>query len=361
MKEKATPKAPNFPNSHVVPYFVHTPIYSMFTFLRGPRKVVDDRFSYHPTDNVLINSHRIKVHPINYRHHIKHWIQAMRLKTLTASLTPLLCASAFAFKEVKPFLFSIFICTLGSVLCLQITTNLFNDALDFLKGADTPHRLGPPRVTAQNLFAPKTVLGMAFLFALFAVLFSIPLLQKEGLPILILGLVSLILTYAYTGGPFPLAYFALGDFFVLCFFGWVATGGTYFLQVGKVSPEIFLLGTQMGILATSLIAINNLRDIKSDAQSGKKTLATLIGIQGSRWEILLCLMLPYVLNLFWGFQKNLWWATVLPFFSLPLALYILRRLFKEAPSKNYNLLLAKSAQHQLLFGLSFSVGILLPY
>ena len=287
----------------------------------------------------------------------------MRLTTLGASLTPVLCASTLAFKqsreEIEPFDFFIFECTLGSVLCLQIATNLFNDALDFLKGVDSSRRLGPSRVTAQKIFSPRQVLFAGFLFAIFACLFAIPLLQKGGLPILFVGLVSLILTYAYTGGPFPLSYLGLGDLFVLCFFGWIATGGTYFLQMGRVPLEVLVLGSQIGLLATSLIAINNLRDIRGDSWSGKKTLATLIGVQASRWEILLCLMLPYGLQFFWGFQKNLWWVVALPFFSFPLALCIVRRLFKEAPGESYNLFLAKSAQHQVLFGVQFSLGVLI--
>ena len=292
----------------------------------------------------------------------RHWLKAARPKTLTASFVPILCSSTFAFKKTDHFYFFLFFCTMASALCLQVATNLFNDALDFLKGVDvSARRLGPPRVTAQKIFSSKKVLNMGLLFAFLACLFGLPLVLKGGIPILILGLISLALAYLYTGGPFPLAYFALGDIFVLIFFGWILTGGTYFLQTEQINFYVFLLGTQIGLLATSLIAINNLRDHQSDKEGGKRTLATLMGVQASRWEIAFCLLFPYIINGFvWGFQKKLWAAGLLPFLCLPLALHILKHLFKEPPGTSYNKLLAQSAQHQLFFGFLLSFGMLLP-
>jgi 1,4-dihydroxy-2-naphthoate octaprenyltransferase len=111
---------------------------------------------------------------------------------------------------------------------IQIATNFINDALDFKKGADTAERLGPVRVTAAGLLRPETVMSAAWVCLMGAALCGIPLLIRGGWPMLVIGVASIVAAYAYTGGPYPLAYRGLGEIFVLLFFGLVAAGGTFY-------------------------------------------------------------------------------------------------------------------------------------
>jgi 1,4-dihydroxy-2-naphthoate octaprenyltransferase len=210
---------------------------------------------------------------------IKAWLQAFRPKTLTAAIVPVAVGSAVAFSEVGLVNHRITLLALLGALFIQIATNLFNDAIDFKKGADGEHRVGPQRATQMGWFSGKQVLAMGIFFLLLALACGVPLVIHGGWPIVIIGLISLAMAYAYTGGPFPLAYLGLGDLFVILFFGLVAVGGTYYLHTLRFSWSALIAGLQVGCLSAVLIAINNLRDHVGDRQVNKRTLAVLLGPQ----------------------------------------------------------------------------------
>lgn len=285
------------------------------------------------------------------------WILAARPKTLTAAAVPIGVAAALVAAEGGHLRLDLTVCALLSALLIQIGTNFFNDAIDFKKGADTSERLGPKRVTQSGWVTPRTVLmagGVAFALA---ALLGVPLLLSGGLPILVVGLVSLFCGYAYTGGPFPLAYRGLGDLFVLIFFGWVAVGGVYYLNTGTYSLGAFVLGSQIGLLATVLIAINNLRDVETDRKVGKRTLAVLLGTSLARVEIGLLVLLPFLIGSYW------WWdgrkaAFLLPLLSIPMGIALISKVSKTAPSSTYNSFLGKAAGLHFLFGILLGLGLL---
>ena len=149
---------------------------------------------------------------------MKNFIMAMRPKTLLASLIPPLVSFIYYVGQSHETPYLMLICCLVSALCIQVATNFFNDVIDFKKGADTI-RKGPTRVTASGLVRPKTIYLWASLAIFTACIFSIPIVLKGGVIFLILGLISIYLSYGYTGGPLPLAYKGLGELFVFLFFG----------------------------------------------------------------------------------------------------------------------------------------------
>src|SRR3954452_2397759 len=201
------------------------------------------------------------------------WLLAARPKTLAAAVTPVLVGTALACIDSKvawpQFVFAL----LGAVF-IQIGTNYVNDALDFKKGADTHARLGPLRVTQAGLLDGDAVLRGAYVCFGLAALCGIPLILRGGWPIAIVGVASILMAYAYTGGPYPLAYHGLGELFVMLFFGVIAVGGTYFVLTLQYSIEAAACGVAIGSLAVVILAINNLRDIHGDRASNKKTVAT---------------------------------------------------------------------------------------
>ncbi|MFT5187614.1 MAG: 1,4-dihydroxy-2-naphthoate octaprenyltransferase [Verrucomicrobiales bacterium] len=275
------------------------------------------------------------------------WILAARPKTLPAAVAPVAAGTVLGYRLAGQWQLGLALLALVACLALQIATNLFNDAIDHQKGADTAKRLGPRRVTASGDLTSKQVFLGAFLVLLVAGLCAFPLWQARGWPIIALGIPSLYLCYGYTGGPFPLAYRGLGDLFVLVFFGWVAVVGSCFLQTGQFDLSALLLGTQIGLLSMALIAINNLRDMEEDRGTGKRTLAVRMGARWARVEIACCLLSPAFLGLAWlafDMPKVALW----PFVSLPLGLLITKWVWAHPPGVIYNRFLGVSAMHLLL-------------
>jgi len=219
---------------------------------------------------------------------MKSWFLAARPKTLPAAVVPVWVGAMPWLVDGDPLTGSwlLFALTLASCLCIQIATNLFNDAIDHRKGADTAARLGPVRATASGLLSPRAVMTGALLFCGLAAALAIPLILARGWPIVAIGVVSLYFAYGYTGGPVPLAYRGLGELFVIVFFGFVAVLGSAFVQSGELEDwKIWILGAQCGLYSAILIAINNLRDIDEDRSTGKRTLAVRFGPRFARFEI----------------------------------------------------------------------------
>lgn len=222
------------------------------------------------------------------------WIMASRPKTLSAAAAPVVVGTGVAAWHGLVTLLPALAALVGALL-IQIATNLANDYYDFVRGGDTHERIGPTRVTQAGLLAPETVkrgtavvLGAAFLVGIY-------LVWVGGWPIVFIGLASLACAVLYTGGPFPLAYHGLGDLFVFVFFGILAVSGTTYVQTLHWPPDALLAGVAMGALTTAILVVNNLRDIRSDARAGKRTMAVILGPTGTRAEYILLLFAALVI------------------------------------------------------------------
>ncbi|WP_371746260.1 1,4-dihydroxy-2-naphthoate polyprenyltransferase [Myxococcus sp. CA040A] len=288
---------------------------------------------------------------------VKTWLLAVRPKTLTAALVPVLVGTTLAFGlgvgRIVPALAAL----LGAVL-IQIGTNFINDYYDFKKGADTHERLGPVRVTQSGLIAPSTVLvGAAVCFAL-ATAVGAYLVAVGGWPIVAIGLASLLCGYAYTGGPFPLGYNGLGDLFVFIFFGLVAVTGTFYVQAGTVHPAAWWAAIPVGASGTMLIVVNNLRDVTTDVKAGKRTLAVRWGTTAGKAEYVLLLLAAFAtpIAMFVLGLAGPW--VFLSFLSLPLAVPPLKRVLREQGAA-LNPALGGTARFQLFFGVLFGLGLYL--
>lgn len=286
----------------------------------------------------------------------KSWILALRPKTLTAAVVPVVVATGLVHGEGFPVIWWISVCALLSAVFIQIGTNLVNDAIDFKKGADTESRTGPQRVTQSGLLTSQQVMKGAYACFALALILGVPLVFKGGVPIVIVGLVSIALAYCYTGGPFPLAYKGLGDLFVIVFFGLIAVMATFFLHTGFINQAALVAGFQVGFLATVLIAINNLRDAPQDALVGKKTLAVRFGVTFARVEIAFMVVAPFLLGVYWWIQK---WpsAAILPILAFAFARRVISGVATNEPGPVYNRFLAMAAALQMVFGLALAVGL----
>ena len=282
------------------------------------------------------------------------WLLAARPKTLSAAVVPVLIGSALAAHEPTAISWWVFICALAGALLIQIATNFINDALDFKKGADTSERLGPVRVTAAGLISAERVMRGAWICLLLAALCGIPLLYRGGWPMLVIGLASMAMAYAYTGGPYPLAYHGMGELFVVIFFGLVAVGGTFYAHSLQLTQSALLAGFAAGSLATVLLVINNLRDIESDRRSNKRTLAVRFGEGFVRIEVLFFTLMPFVAVAGIAWIRG-HWGLLLTLGALPLAFVVVALVFRSRGAK-LNRALAIAGALQWAFGILFVAG-----
>jgi 1,4-dihydroxy-2-naphthoate octaprenyltransferase len=287
---------------------------------------------------------------------VRSWFLAARPKTLTAAIIPVVLGVALAWNESGRVLWLYALLALAGALLIQIGTNLVNDALDFEKGTDTADRVGPQRVTASGLIHARHVKMAAFACFGGAMLAGIPLLIRGGWPLLVIGLTSIAAGYVYTGGPYPLAYNGLGELFVMVFFGLVAVGGTYYLQVLGYGASAAIAGIAAGSLANVLLSVNNLRDAEGDAKTGKRTLAVRLGSRFAAWEIAFFAFLPFFLGIYWWIAGERI-AALLPLLLVPLAIAIARSAGRDRGAA-LNATLAKSAALEAAYGLLFTLGLI---
>ncbi len=292
------------------------------------------------------------------------WILAARPKTLTASVVPVLVGTSLAVWEQArigselSLPFERALLAILSACAIQVGTNYINDAIDFKRGADTVERLGPARATQLGLLTAQQMMRGAYLAFMVATISGAILVALSGPAILVIGLLSLLFGYAYTGGPYPLAYRGLGDLFVLIFFGIVAVMGSVFLQLGSWPVSGLVAGIQVGLLAVVLIAINNFRDCKGDRAVDKRTLAVVLGEQLTRYEIALATFIPLMLGVYW-LRQGAYLAAVLPFLSFPSMLRVVRGMWNTSPSAECNRFLVLAATAHAVFGCLFAAGLIL--
>jgi 1,4-dihydroxy-2-naphthoate octaprenyltransferase len=281
------------------------------------------------------------------------WLLAARPKTLAAAVTPVLVGTALA-RNVAPTHWPSFAFALLGAVFIQIGTNYVNDALDFKKGSDTHTRLGPLRVTQAGLLDADAVLRGAYVCFVLAALCGIPLILRGGWPIAAIGVASIVAAYAYTGGPYPLAYHGLGEVFVMIFFGLVAVCGSFYLQRLTIDPTAWIGGIAAGSLAVVILAINNLRDIDNDRASNKRTLAARFGPRFARSEIVIFAFAPFVCVAIIAYLRNALTLTI-PMLALLLAVGLLIRVGRSKGAE-LNRCLALAGALEWMFGILYVVG-----
>jgi 1,4-dihydroxy-2-naphthoate octaprenyltransferase len=251
-----------------------------------------------------------------------------------------------------------FIAALVGALFIQVGTNLSNDYSDARRGADTEDRLGPVRVTAGGLVPPRQVLIATYVAFGVAVLAGTYLIATAGWELLLVGAASILAGVLYTGGPRPYGYEGLGEVFVFLFFGVVAVAGSYFAQVERLEWEAFVLAVPVGLLASAILVVNNVRDLETDRRAGKRTLAVRLGRE--RVRLLFAVMLAAAFAsapLPWLLGSLSAWL-LLSWLALPLALPLVRTVRTRTDGPTLNAALAGTGRLQLAFCVLLSAGLL---
>ena len=282
---------------------------------------------------------------------------AARPKTLPAAAAPVLVGIGVSI-HIGAFQLGPALAALLGALFLQIAANYANDYYDFQKGVDTADRLGPVRVTQAGLFTPAQTLRGMWLFFGLAAMTGVYLAVVAGWPVILAGMLSIAIAILYTGGPFPLGYNGLGEFFVFIFFGLVAVCGTVYVQALRIPPIAIWAAAPMGLLADGILSMNNLRDLETDRATGKRTIAATFGMNAARAVYVLELGLALlVLPLMVLFHVSSAWV-LLGWLALIPAVGLIRIAYTER-GPVLNQALAGTGQMELIFGVAFAIGLIL--
>jgi 1,4-dihydroxy-2-naphthoate octaprenyltransferase len=285
------------------------------------------------------------------------WLMAARPRTLPAAVAPVLVGTALAATE-GTFKVPTFVAALIGALFIQVGTNLSNDYSDARRGADTEDRLGPVRVTAGGLVPPRQVLNATYAAFAVAVLAGVYLIATAGWELLLVGAASILAGVLYTGGPRPYGYEGLGEVFVFLFFGVVAVTGSYFAQTEQLEWEALVLAVPVGLLASAILVVNNVRDLETDRRAGKRTLAVRLGRRGARGLFVGMVVLAFLTApLPWLLGSLSAWL-FLSWLALPLALPVIRIVRTRTDGPSLNGALAGTGQLQLAFCVLLSAGLL---
>ena len=288
------------------------------------------------------------------------WFNAARPRTLPAAVAPVLVGTSVAWEQAGqlPRLGGFIAAMVASIL-IQIGTNLANDYSDARRGTDSTDRLGPVRITAAGLATPSRVLWAAWIAFGLSIIAGLYLVWLAGPVILVIGVLSITAGTLYTGGPKPYGYSGLGEVFVFLFFGLVAVNGSYFVQTETLDWGAFGLSITVGLLATAILVVNNIRDIDSDRRAGKMTLAARFGRQWTRrfFRLVMTLSLAALLVTV-AFDRSLDGA-LFGLVAIPLGVRAIRAVDNRTDGPSLNRALADVGLSMGIFALAASLGLIL--
>lgn len=291
---------------------------------------------------------------------LRIWLMAARPRTLPAAVAPVLVGTALAWTVENGDLDWIaFAAAMLGALFIQVGTNLSNDYSDARRGADTDDRLGPVRVTAGGLVPPRQVLVATYVSFGLAVLCGVYLIAVAGWVLLAIGAASILAGILYTGGPRPYGYEGLGEVFVFLFFGVVAVTGSYYVQIQDLPWEAIVLAVPVGLLASAILVVNNVRDLETDRRAGKRTLAVRLGRERTRALYAAMLLAAYVTALLPFVLGSLSGWLALTWLTAPLAVRLQRTVRTHTDGPTLNEALAGTGRLEFLFCLLLALGLLL--
>lgn len=286
------------------------------------------------------------------------WVAGARPRTLPAAIVPVAVGTACAVGEVPGgLIWWRAAAAMVVALALQVATNYANDYSDGIRGTDADDkRVGPVRLVGQGLAKPSSVKKAALASFAVAGLVGTALALAVGPELFVVGAAAIAAGWFYTGGPRPYGYAGLGEAFVFVFFGVVATAGSTYVQTGSLTALGLGASIPVGLLATALLVVNNLRDIPGDTEVGKRTLAVRLGDQRTRFLYVGMIVATFVMvPLVAGLSGRLFAALAL------LAVLVARKpvfeVLSGARGPALIPVLGDTGKTQLAFGLLFTIGL----
>jgi|SRR5579862_4007886 len=285
---------------------------------------------------------------------MNRWVAGARPRTLPASVIPVAVGTAVASAQGSVIWWRAGAALLVSV-AIQVGTNYANDYSDGTRGTDAV-RVGPVRLVASGLATPKAVKAAALAAFAIAGVAGLALAAAAGWWLAAVGAACLAAGWFYTGGPRPYGYAGFGELFVFVFFGLVATAGSAYVHLERVTGLALLAGVPVGLLAVALLVVNNLRDIPGDTAARKNTLAVRIGAPATRVLYAGALVVAFVAGCLIAVSRP---GSLLVLVAVPLAVPPVRRVLAKEAGRGLVEVLVATGRLQLVFGLALAVGIAL--
>lgn len=282
------------------------------------------------------------------------WLSASRPRTLPAAIAPVLVGSGCGHALGHFSLGRSALC-LVVALALQVAVNFSNDYSDGVRGTDRD-RVGPMRLTGSGAARPGQVKVAALIFFGVAAGAGLVLALLTAWWLILVGLACIAAAWFYTGGPKPYGYTGFGEIFVFVFFGLVAVMGTAYVNSGRTSVTTLASAIGIGLLACALLVANNLRDVATDAESGKRTLAVVLGEPMTRRLYGLIVAVAFLAILVMGIRHP--W-TLLGLLAIPLGLAPVRQVLAGARGPALISVLGATGRLELVYAVLLTVGLIL--
>jgi 1,4-dihydroxy-2-naphthoate octaprenyltransferase len=271
---------------------------------------------------------------------LNKWLIGARIKTLPAAISPVLIGTSYA-EQITWINAAL---ALIVALFLQIAVNYANDYSDGIKGADQ-NRIGPIRLVASGLASAIAVRNAAYISFLIAAIAGSILSFNTSMWLFIIGGISILAAWGYTGGKKPYGYIGFGELSVFVFFGLVATIGSYYIQSEELNWQIFLLSIPVGCLSCAVLVINNLRDLSNDKLVGKRTLAVLLGDKKTRNFYIVLLVISQLVSISAAVIDIKMLFTLI---CIPMAVNVIKKIATGVEGIELIPILGKTARLQLL-------------
>ncbi|QJC21301.1 1,4-dihydroxy-2-naphthoate polyprenyltransferase [Arcanobacterium buesumense] len=290
---------------------------------------------------------------------VNDWLEGARVRTLPAAVAPVLIGAGIAIYD-SGFSFPRTLLAAIVALAFQVGVNFSNDYSDGIRGTDN-NRQGPLRLTASGKVRPRTVLFIALGFFALACVSGLVLVVLSGQWwLILLGAAATLAAWYYTGGSHPYGYMGLGEVFVMVFFGWMATIGTAYVQTGNAPWYAWAAGTGVGLIACALLMINNIRDIPTDSQAGKITLAVRLGDRHARIVYSLTLLLSVTVFLIVTSIVQGIIGLVVSIGLYGMTFFPITRVMRGAQGRDLIALLKYTGIFELLYAVMFFICFTLP-
>jgi 1,4-dihydroxy-2-naphthoate octaprenyltransferase len=286
---------------------------------------------------------------------MNRWITGARPRTLPAAVVPVAVGAAAAVGEPGDVVWWRVVAALVVSVSLQVGVNYANDYSDGVRGTDDV-RVGPTRLVASGLASASAVKKAAFASFGVAAIAGLAIALSTSLVLLLVGVAAIAAGWFYTGGPKPYGYLGLGEVFVFVFFGLVATAGTTYAAIESVTALSIIMGCAVGSLACALLVINNLRDIPTDREVGKRTLAVRLGDQRTRWFYVVLIALAFALCWVGAFWRV---PVLLGLLAVPRAIGPVRAVLGGAAGRNRIPVVGATGRLRLAWGLLVTIGLVL--
>ncbi|MGP4061444.1 1,4-dihydroxy-2-naphthoate polyprenyltransferase [Halobacillus sp. H74] len=313
--------------------------------------------------SLVQNNQNVKA-SLNEREGFQVWWRLLRPHTLTAAFVPVFVGTMLAAME-QSIDFWLFAAMLLASILIQAATNMFNEYYDYVRGLDNENSVGIGGTIVRDGIRPKTVLFLALSFFVIAGLLGIYICASSSWWIAVIGLISMLFGYLYTGGPYPIAYTPFGEVTAGFFMGTIIIGISYYIQRLIITSEVLIVSIPVAIFVGTILLANNIRDRVGDEENGRKTLAILFGHKGSIVFLTVLFIIAYIITGALIFTGTLPLWSVITFFSVIKARKAIQGFIgKQAPLEMMPAMKATAQTNTiygLLLGLSLLIHLYLPF